>query len=129
MTFDVEWDQYPLEDYNSPRSYFDKIGRVQHLEGKKYVHEDAVEDHWMNMIDDYDIQIRDNCRLTLYLVGSALKIKIPLKVVQQGTQDVLDPLYNCDKIFDRPIMNEEIDREENAYINHRVRHIIQLKID
>ena len=64
--------------------------------------------------------------MTLYLVGSALKIKIPLKVVQQETQYFLDPLYNCGKIFDRPIMNAENDREENTYINHKARHIIQL---
>ena len=55
MTFDVEWDQYPLEDYNSPHSFFDNIDRVQLLAGTKFAHEDAVEDHWMKMIDDYDI--------------------------------------------------------------------------
>lgn len=55
MIFDVEWDQYLLEDYNSPRPFFDNIGRVQLMVGKQFVHEDAVEDHWMNAIDDYDI--------------------------------------------------------------------------
>ena len=64
--------------------------------------------------------------MTLYLVGSTLKIKIPLKVVQKDTQELLDPLYNRDKIFDRRIMNAEIDKEENEKINHRVRHINQL---
>ena len=67
--------------------------------------------------------------MTLYLARSSLKIKIPLKVVQQDIQEVLDPLYNHDKIFDRPIMNAEVDREENVDINHRVRHIIQLTRD
>ena len=62
--------------------------------------------------------------MNLYFAEKALKIKILLKVVQQDTQDVLDPLYNCDKIYDRPIMNVEIDRDENVDINHRERHII-----
>lgn len=78
----------------------------------------------MNALDDYKIQIKDYCRMTLYLVGSALKRKVPLKIVQQDPEEVLDPLYNRDKIHDRPIMNAEIDREENADINHKVRHVI-----
>lgn len=28
VTFESEWDQYPLEEYNSPRPYFDNIDRV-----------------------------------------------------------------------------------------------------
>ena len=67
----------------------------------------------MNVVDDYEIRIKDYCRMTLYLAGSALKIKVPLKIVQQDTEDVLDPLYNRDKIFDWPIMNAETDKEEN----------------
>ena len=94
MTFDLEWDQYPLEDYNSPCPCFDNIRRVQQLVGKQFKHEDAIKDHWMNVVDDYDIQIRDYCRMTLYLAGSALKIKITLKLVKQDTEEVLDHLYN-----------------------------------
>lgn len=88
------------------------------------MHEDAIEDHWMNAIDDYDIQRRDYLRMTLYLVGSTLKIMFSLKDVQQDTQDILDPLYNRDKIYDRPIMNMEINRDENVDIKHNSRHII-----
>ena len=44
-------------------------------------------------------------------------------------KDVQDPLYNRDKIFDGPIMNVEIDKEENLDINHRARHIIKLTKD
>ena len=62
--------------------------------------------------------------MTLYFERSALKIKVSLKVIQQDTQDVLDPLYNWDKIHDKMIVNTEIDRNENADINHRARHII-----
>ena len=54
----------------------------------------------MNVLDDYKIQIRDYFRMTLYLVGSAFKINVPLKIVQQDTKDFLDPLYNRDKICD-----------------------------
>lgn len=52
----------------------------------------------MNAVDDYEICIRDYCRMTLYFVGSALKMKVPLNIVQQDTKYVLDPLYNRDKI-------------------------------
>ena len=64
--------------------------------------------------------------MTLYLAGSALKMKVLLKIVQQDTEEVLDPLYNRDKIYDHPIMIVDIDRKENEDLNHRARHIIQL---
>jgi hypothetical protein len=118
-----------LEEYNSHQPYFDNIGRVQYLVDKTFQHEDAIEDHWMNIVDDYDIRIRDYCRMTLYLERSSFKIKVPLKVVQQDTKDVLDPLHNIDKICDRPIMNVEIDKEENLDINHRAKHVIKLTKD
>ena len=35
--FNLEWDQYPLEDYPSPHPYFDTIGMVQHLVRKNFV--------------------------------------------------------------------------------------------
>ena len=77
-----------------------------------------------NEIDVYEIQIRDYYRMTLYLVGSALKIKVSLKIVPLDTEEIVDPLYNRDKIYDRPIMNVDIDREENKNINNRVRNVI-----
>ena len=52
----------------------------------------------MKAVDDYEILIRENCRMTLYLVGNALKIKSPLKIVQQDIKEVSDLLYNRDKI-------------------------------
>ena len=67
--------------------------------------------------------------MTLYLVGSALNIKVPLKIVQQDIEEVLDPLYNRDKIFDQPIMNAQIDKQGSLDINHRVRHVIKLTKD
>ena len=94
MNFNLEWHQYPLEDYNFPCPCFDNIGRVQYLAGKQFKQEDSIKDHWMNAVDDYDIWIRDYCRMTLYLAGSSFKITVPLKIVQQDTEEVLDPLYN-----------------------------------
>ena len=46
-TFEWEWENYPLEEYNSPRLYFDNVGKVISLAGKDFYHENAVEDHWM----------------------------------------------------------------------------------
>ena len=88
-----------------------------------------IEDYWMNTIDDYDVHIMDYCRMTLCLAESALKEKIPMKIVQQDTKDLLDPLFDRDKIGDRPIMNVEIDKEDNSDINHRVRYVIKLMKD
>ena len=94
-----------MEDYNSPHPCFDNIGSIQYLVGKQFKHEDSIEDHWMNAVDDYDIQIRDYYRRTLHLADSSLKVKVELEVVQQDIEEVLDPLYNQDKIFYRQIVN------------------------
>ena len=83
----------------------------------------------MNTIDNYDVCNQDYYKMTLYLAGSALKTKIPLKAVQEDIEDLLNPLFNRDKIGDRPIMNVRIDKEENSYINHMMRHVIKLTKD
>ena len=70
------------------------------MEGKAFTHEEAIEDHWMNATNDYDIQIRDYCRMSLYLVEKALKIKIPLQILQQDSGELLHPLFNEDKIVE-----------------------------
>lgn len=41
----------------------------------------------------------------------------------------MDPLYNRDMIYKRPIMNVEIGQEENDDIQHWTRHVIQLSRD
>ena len=64
----------------------------------------------MNALDDYDIHIRDYCMMNLYLESSALKLKIPLKVIQQDIEDVLGMLFNRAKIGDQSIMNAKINK-------------------
>ena len=49
---------------------------------------------------------------------NALKMKIPLKVMEKDVLDVMDPLYNREKIYDMSIMNGEIRQEGNDDINH-----------
>ena len=80
----------------------------------------------MNLLDDYDVQIRDYCRMTLNLEEKELKMNIPLKFVEKDMKYVLDPLYNRDKIYDRMIMNLEINKDENVDINNKAYHIVQL---
>ena len=94
--------------------------------GKEFHHEDAIEDHWMNATDDYDICIRDYCRMTLYLVEKTLKLNIPEEIRQQDSKELLDPLFILDKIRERPIMNAEVDREEDDDIDHWERHVIRM---
>ena len=67
--------------------------------------------------------------MTLYMAEKALKIKIPLKILQWDFENFLDPLFNRDKSGNRPIMNHEFDREENSNINHRARHVIKMTQD
>ena len=76
-TFRWEWENYPFVEYNSPRLYFGNVGKVVSLAGKDFYHEDAIEDHWMNTTDDYDVCIRYYCRMTIYLVEKALYLMIP----------------------------------------------------
>ena len=64
--------------------------------------------------------------MTLYLVVKALKVKITLEILQQESGELLDPLFNEDKIGEQPIMNGEVDTEENDDINHPTRHVIEM---
>lgn len=80
----------------------------------------------MNAINNYDVHIRDYCRMTLHLAKKALKVQIPKEILKQDLGELLDPLFNIDKIGERPIMNVEVDREENDDINHQGRHVIKM---
>ena len=62
--------------------------------------------------------------MTLYLAKMALHLTIPNDVRLQDSSELLDPLFNTDKVSERPILNVEVDREEGYDINHRVRHVI-----
>ena len=44
-SFEWEWENYFLDEYNSPRPYFDNIKKVESLKRKDFHHEDAIEDH------------------------------------------------------------------------------------
>lgn len=55
LSFEWEWENYSLEEYNSPRLYFDNIRKVESLVGKEFHHEDVIEDHWMNATNDCDV--------------------------------------------------------------------------
>lgn len=89
------------------------------------MHEETLEDHWMNVVDDYDVRIRDYCRMTLHLVEKVLNMEISLKALEKDVTNIMDPLYNRDKIYDRPIMNDEIGCEENDDIDHRGRQAVE----
>ena len=59
---------------------------AQHLTGKEFVGEEALEDHWMNTIDDCNILLRDYFRMNLYLAQKDLKMKITLKAMEKDRQ-------------------------------------------
>ena len=60
----------------------------------------------------------------MYLAEMTLHYTIPDEIRLQDSQEILDPLFNTDKVGERPILNAEIDREEGDDINHRARHVI-----
>lgn len=118
LSFQWEWENYPLGEYNSPRPYFDNIGKVESLAGREFHHEDAIKYHWMNATNDYDVCIRDYCRMNLYLTEKALKLNISKEIRQQDSRELLSSPFNSEKIGEGPIMNAEVDREESDDINH-----------
>jgi hypothetical protein len=64
--------------------------------------------------------------MTLYLAEKTLKLNIPEEIRQQDSEELLDPLFNLDKIRERPTMNAEVDRDEGDDINHRERHVVRM---
>ena len=64
--------------------------------------------------------------MDLKLAEEVLQILLMLKVIDQDTLDILDPIYNIDKIYDRAIVNAEVAIRENDDIMHRERHVISL---
>ena len=54
-------------------------------------------------------------------------MNIPNEIRLQDSKELLNPLFNVDKVGERPILNVEVDREEGDEINHQVRHVIQMK--
>ena len=62
--------------------------------------------------------------MTFYLAKKALHLTILDEIRLQDSKELLDPLFNTDKVGERPILNVEVDREEGADIDHQVRHAI-----
>ena len=48
------------------------------------------------------------------------------EIRQYDSKELLDPLFNEDKIGEIPILNAKVDREEGDDINHRARHVIRM---
>ena len=80
----------------------------------------------MNEIDDCDVHIRYYCRMSLHLAEKVLNMEITLKAWDKDVLKIMDPLYNKDKTYDRPIMNVEIACEENDDIDHQGIHVVEL---
>ena len=56
--------------------------------------------------------------MTLYLAKKALHLTIPDEIRLQDSKELLDPLFNADKVGERPILNAEVEQEEGDDINH-----------
>ena len=51
---------------------------------------------------------------------------LTLEVINQDTLDILDSIYNRDKIYDQVIVNAEVATDENNDIMHSAMHVISL---
>ena len=58
----------------------------------------------MNCVEYYDVKIRHYSRMSI----ACKNLEIPLKTWNKDALEVLDPLYNRDMIYERPIMNAKI---------------------
>ena len=105
---------------------FNCVGNFAHTAGREFIPDKAIEDHWLNCKDDYEVWIRDYYRMVLKLVEEVLQISVMLEVIDQDTPDILDPIYNRDKIYDRAIVNAEVAARENDDIMHKARYVISL---
>jgi hypothetical protein len=73
-TYELEWDEYPLQEYLVAWSRFDPIGIFAKTAGKEFVPDMALEDHWLNCQDDYEVRIRDYCWMDLALIEKVLNV-------------------------------------------------------
>ncbi len=51
--------------------------------------------------------------MDLALAEKNLKLQIILNSWEKDTLDILDPLYNKEKIYERVMVNAKVEREEN----------------
>lgn len=58
--------------------------------------------------------------MSLHLVEKGLIMEIPLKAWDKDVPEIMDPLYNKDKTYDRPIMNVSIGCDKNDDMDHWV---------
>ena len=56
--------------------------------------------------------------MNVALTEKVLNLHIPLNVWEKDMLDILDPLYKKDKIYERDVVNVEVDRKENNDIIH-----------
>ena len=52
VTYEVDWQQFPLEDYPVVRPMFYSVGIFQHTVGKDFIPNPTIEDCWLNYQDD-----------------------------------------------------------------------------
>ena len=77
---------------------FDCVGNFTHTTKKEFVFDMAIEDHWQNFQDDYEVRDKDYYWMDLKLVEEVLQVPLSLKIIDKDTPNILDPIYNRDKI-------------------------------
>ena len=60
------------------------------------------------------------------MAEKVLNTEISFKARNKDFTEIMDPLYNRDKIYERTITNVEIGHVENANINHQGQHVVEL---
>ena len=60
---------------------FDYVGNFTHTVGREFVPDMAIEDHWLNCQDDYEVRVNNYCQMDLKLVEEVLKVPLSLKII------------------------------------------------
>ena len=100
---------------------FDCVENFTHTIGREFVPNMAMDDHYLNCQDNYEVRIKDYYQMNLKLAKEFLHIPLTLKTIDQDAPNILDLIYK-DKIYDRAI----VAAGENDDIMHKTMHVIAL---
>ena len=102
-----------MNDYLVSHPYFDNIGMIKQFIGNNFILDVTIEDLWLKYVDEYEVQIRNYCRMRLSPVDKAVNLHMLLKVWNKDSPNILESLYDRAKFLDHCIMNEEVGIEKN----------------
>lgn len=94
----IEIDMAPscMDLYEDIRNKFDQIGKNNPIIGAYYKHDPTIEYHWANCIVEFEVRLKDFCRLEINLTKPYNMTKVPQKI----DRILEDVAYKCIKLDD-----------------------------